>query len=118
MREFGTEQEDLGRIIDPDEQHDERGRSPIGRFQALGPDVPADHEFAEIEQHRGRDRSRYYVVPGDRGVGKPFEQHGEQHAQQGERRFVANHEREHQVAHDWLWSTPIHHRWRSDHRHG
>src|SRR6185295_7183547 len=68
--EFGAEQNDLRRVVDPDQQDDNGGGRTVSRLEALRADVPADGELAEIEQNRGGYGSRKHIAPGDVSVGK------------------------------------------------
>ena len=43
--EFGTHQNKLGRVIDPDEHDHDRSRRAVGRFETLLADVKADQQF-------------------------------------------------------------------------
>src|SRR5438477_592548 len=49
MRDFGTEQDNLRGIVDPDQHDDNRGCSTVGRFQALSADVVSDRELPDLE---------------------------------------------------------------------
>jgi hypothetical protein len=83
-RQLGAEEDDLGGVVNPYQQDDDRRCRTVGGLQTLTADVPADRELAEVEQHRGGDRTRGHVAPADLGVGKPFEQHTKQHREYGE----------------------------------
>ncbi len=50
VADLGAEEDDLRRVVDPDQQHHERGSSAVGRFQSLAADVPGDGELAGFEQ--------------------------------------------------------------------
>ena len=73
-----TEKNDLRRVVDPNQKHDDRRSRTIGQLQPLRSDVPTDGEF---EEKRGRHASSERVLPPDVGVGKPFEKHGEQNCE-------------------------------------
>src|SRR5689334_300150 len=49
VRELRAEQHDLRAVIDPDQDHDDRGRGTVGGFQSLLADVEADRESADVE---------------------------------------------------------------------
>jgi hypothetical protein len=87
--EFSAHQDELGGVIDPDQHHDDRSRGPIGRFEALLADVEADEKFSHLEQRRSQDGAEPDVAPLHRGVGKPFEYHGEKQGDHRERRGEA-----------------------------
>ncbi len=64
--EFGAHQEDLRRVVDPDEDDDERPRCAVARGDAAFADVQADQELADGEEHGGDERAEQHVVPAHR----------------------------------------------------
>ena len=61
--ELGAEEEDLRRVVDPDEDDDQRAGGAEARGDAALADVQADQELADREQQRGDDRAEPDVVP-------------------------------------------------------
>ena len=78
MHEFGPEEDNLGRVINPNEKDHDRSRRPVCGLTDLGADVPTYGELTEVEQKRRSEGAWDHVIPGDLGIRKPFEQHGEQ----------------------------------------
>src|SRR5688572_18388186 len=56
--EFGTEQYQLGGVIDPDEHDHERSRRAKCRFQTLLADVKANQKFADFKERSRENASR------------------------------------------------------------
>ena len=63
--ELGAEQEDLRRVVDPHQQHDQRAGGAVARGDAALADVQADQRLADGEQQRGHRRADPDVAPGD-----------------------------------------------------
>ena len=50
--ELGAQQEDLGGVVDPQQQHDQGARRAVGRRYVAAADVERDQVLAALEQHR------------------------------------------------------------------
>src|SRR5664279_187072 len=61
--EFGAEQYDLRRIVDPEEQYDHRAGGAVTRRHATLAEIEADHLLAECEEQGSDDRTRHHVAP-------------------------------------------------------
>jgi hypothetical protein len=58
-----THQDDLRRIIDPDQHDDDRGSGSGGRFQPLFADIEADGGFPGFKEQRSEKRAQPNVTP-------------------------------------------------------
>jgi hypothetical protein len=85
MREFGAQQHDLRRVIDPDQQNNERGGRAIGRSQRELADINADQQFTELEQRGGDRGAEPDIAPFHRRVGHQFEHDRKHRGDGGER---------------------------------
>ena len=62
---LGAEQKDLGGVVHPDQQHDQRtGRAESGRDGALA-EIQSDQRLADREEKGGDDRADPDIVPCD-----------------------------------------------------
>jgi hypothetical protein len=66
LSDFRTEEQNLRRVIDPDEQHDDGRGGAIGLFETLRADVPSDDKATQP-----------YVPPFHMLIRQPVEEHGE-----------------------------------------
>src|SRR5689334_8467082 len=85
FRKLGTEQEDLGRIIDPYQHDDESARGAVSRRHITASDVKANQMLANCEQYRRYRRAKPNLLPFDPLVRKYFEDHGEEHGCESKR---------------------------------
>ena len=85
MADLGAEQDDLRRVVDPDQQHDERCGRAVRRFQTLAADVPGDGELARLKQEGGDKRTWPNIAPTHGHIGKPLEEHGEEDGEDAQR---------------------------------
>ena len=83
-----AQQQDLRRVVDPDQQHRQRAGGAEGGGHAGAPDVEGDEVFAQVKQHRGDQRAEPDVLPGNLGVGQPLEQQGEEQRDHADRDHV------------------------------
>jgi len=77
MRHLRTHENDLRRIINPNEHYNNGSSRPVGRFKTLLTNVKPDGQFPELEQKRGQKRPQPDIVPIDGYVGQPLEHHRE-----------------------------------------
>src|SRR3984893_14575108 len=84
FRELGAEQKDLGRVIDPHEDDDERARSAVDRRHVAASNVQADQILADRKQPRGYSRAKPDVLPVHRRIRKYLEHHREEHGREPE----------------------------------
>jgi hypothetical protein len=77
---LGAHQDNLRRIVDPDQHHDNRRRGAVGGLQSLLADVKSDGGLSQFEKAGGDDRAEPDIVPVNRGVRQPFGQIGRRRA--------------------------------------
>jgi adenine deaminase len=63
--ELSAHIEDLGGVIDPHQEDDERAGGAVDRGDAAVPQVQLDQQLAHHEQHGGHHRTDQHVAPGD-----------------------------------------------------
>jgi hypothetical protein len=60
--ELGTQQEDLGRIVDPQQKHDQGAGRAVGRGNIALANIERDLIVATLEQDGCRQRADRYVL--------------------------------------------------------
>src|SRR5512145_585417 len=65
LRELGPEEQDERGVVDPDQEHHEGAGRAVGGADARTPEIEADEELADAEQHCGHDAAEPGVPPGD-----------------------------------------------------
>src|SRR6185437_10927276 len=83
--EFGAEQEDLGGIVDPQQDDDQRPGRAIGRGDLAAADVKTDQPLAHREQQGGYDGAHGDVPPRDLRIRQEFVDGGEEQGDEHER---------------------------------
>ena len=79
MGELGAQQHDLRRVIDPNQQNNERGRRAISRGKRELADINADQQLAELEQRGSDPGAEPNIAPFDVGVRQQFEHDRKHH---------------------------------------
>ena len=85
LGELRPEEEDLRRVVNPDQEHHERARRPVGRAEAAPAQVQADEALADQEQDRRQHRADPDVPPGDLRIRQELEDQREEEGDDGER---------------------------------
>src|SRR5690606_10296953 len=69
LGELGPKEEDLRRVVDPDQQHHQRAGRAVGGAKALPPQIEAQQLLTD-DKEQGRDkRAQPYIAPGDPHIG-------------------------------------------------
>ena len=61
--DLGAHQDNLRGVVDPDQHHDDRGRSSVSGFKPLLSDVEADSRLTLLEEKRCQRRAEPDVSP-------------------------------------------------------
>src|SRR4030095_1215001 len=77
LRELRAKEKDLGRVIDPDEEQNERGSRPISGGLSLATEIPRECQAADGKQDRGEYPSSAGCAPGYRDRRHEFKNRGE-----------------------------------------
>ena len=77
MGKFGSEEEDLGGVVDPDDDDDQgTGRTVCRAYGSFG-EVEPDERFTEGEEESGGGGAEADIAPGDLGLGDELKYCGE-----------------------------------------
>jgi hypothetical protein len=97
LRELGPEEQDLRRVVDP--QQDRRKRSGgAEHLRRAALDVEREGDLADLEQHGRQRRAEPHVPPLDLRVGQQPKDHREQHRHHAERDDVRDDAGDHHVS--------------------
>src|SRR5690242_7036276 len=80
---LGAEQQDLRRVVDPNEDRHERARGMIGRGDT-GAEIKADRVLADGEEERRARSAEPHVPPFDARIGQNLEHEPEEGGGEGE----------------------------------
>ena len=75
-----AEKKDLGRVVDPYQDDDQRARGAVGGGHVAAADVKADQMLAEREQHGCDNCAKPNLSPFHRAIREYFEDHGKEHS--------------------------------------
>src|SRR6185503_17204243 len=63
LGELGTEEDDLGRVVNPEQDDDEGAGGAVDGCHRAAAQVETDERLADREQHRGHGRAGPHVPP-------------------------------------------------------
>src|SRR5580658_6422777 len=78
LGELGTEEENLGGVVDPGDEDDERTCRPVRRTHAGPAEVKADERLADREEHGSKESAVPDVAPPDARIRDHLEDEGEE----------------------------------------
>src|SRR5439155_10576530 len=84
-RKFRAEKKDLCRVVQPEQQYDERSRCGVSRRDRAVAEIKPDRQPSEIEEHRGRESTGPDVAPGNPDVRQPLVEQGEKKGEGADR---------------------------------
>ena len=84
LSKFRAQEDNLGRVVDPQQQQDDRPRRAKGRSRVAALKVEAQGVFADLKQQSGDRRANQDVPPGDLDIGNRLEDQGEQQHEDAE----------------------------------
>src|SRR5438552_13764970 len=80
LGELGADEQDLRRVVDPQQQHYERRGGPVDRGATRPSEIEGDEGLPQREEERGHRRTEPHVPPVHGRVGQHLEDEGEEGA--------------------------------------
>ena len=85
LGKLGPEQEDLRRVVYPDQEDNEGTRGPVGGAHITFSQIEPNGKFSDREQQRCQGRPHPHIAPCDMGIGEDLKDHREEASDHGKR---------------------------------